>query len=143
VNLAKNGDTITLHFTGRLENGKIFDTSKGSKPLQFTIGSGTMMPGLEKGVMGMRVGDTKTFTVVPEDAYGLRREELVLSIRRDELHQDVNPTIGQPVQLRKPGQSSFFTAYVAEINEETITLDANHPLAGKILNFEVALVAVV
>lgn len=142
MTLAKNGDTVTLHFTGKLDDGKIFDSSKGGKPLIFTIGSGTMMPGLEKGVMGMQVGDTKTFTVGPEDAYGPRRDELLLSIQRNELNKDVNPTVGQPVQLRKPGAESFFTAYIAEINEETITLDANHPLAGKVLTFDVELVAI-
>ena len=80
MSLAKNGDTVTVHFTGKLEDGKVFDTSKGGKPLEFTIGSGTMMPGLEKGVLGMQVGDKKTFAVKPEEAYGERHGELLLSV---------------------------------------------------------------
>ena len=90
----------------------------------------------------MQVGDTKTFAVVPEDAYGPRHDELLLSIKKDGLHKDMNPAIGQPVRLKKPGGDFSLTAFVAEINEDTITLDANHPLAGKALTFEVELVAI-
>jgi FKBP-type peptidyl-prolyl cis-trans isomerase 2 len=142
VSLAKNGDTVTVHFTGKLEDGKIFDTSKSGKPLEFTIGSGTMMPGLEKGILGMQVGDTKTFTVEPEDGYGQRHDELLLSVKKGDLDKDVNPVVGQAVQLKKPEGDSYFTGFVAEIDEETITIDANHPLAGKTLTFDVELVAI-
>ncbi len=142
MGLAKNGDTVTVHFTGKLENGKIFDTTKGGKPLEFVIGSGNMMPGFEKGVLGMQVGDTKTITVEPGDGYGKRHDELLLSVKKGDLNKDVNPAVGQAVQLKKPEGDSSFTAFVAEVNEETITLDANHPLAGRTLTFDVELVAI-
>ena len=142
MGLAKNGDTVTVHFTGKLENGKIFDTSRNGKPLEFTIGNDTMMPGFEKGILGMHVGDTKTFVVEPEDGYGSRHDELLLSVKRGDLNKEVSPTVGQSVQMKKPGEDSYFTAFVAEVNEETITIDANHPLAGKALTFDVELVAI-
>ena len=82
MSLAKNGDKVKVHFTGKLEDGKIFDTSKGSKPLEFTIGAGEMMPGFEKRIIGMTRGDTKAFTVLPEEAYGSRREELVARVEK-------------------------------------------------------------
>ncbi len=142
MGLAKNGDTVTVHFAGKLEDGKVFDTTKDGKPLEFTIGSGNMMPGLEKGVLGMQVGDTKTFTVEPEDGYGARHDELLVTVKKDELHKDVNPAVGQTVQLKKPEGDSSFTAFVAEVNEETLTIDANHPLAGKTLTFDIELIAI-
>ena len=142
MSLAKNGDTVTVHFTGKLEDGKVFDTSKDGKPLEFTIGSDTMMPGFEKGVLGMQVGDTKTITVEPQDGYGKRHDELLVSVKKGDLNKDVNPAVGQAVQLKKPEGDSYFTAFVTEIGEESITIDANHPLAGRTLTFDLELVAI-
>jgi len=138
---AKNGDTVKVHFTGKLQNGKVFDTSKGRQPLDFTIGSGNMMPGFEKGVTGMAVGETKTFTVLPEEAYGLRHEKLRINIKKCELPEHIAPVVGQQIEVKHPN-GDLIQLIITEVNEDSVTLDANHPLAGKLLFFDVELVQI-
>jgi peptidylprolyl isomerase len=138
---AKNGDTVKVHYTGRLENGEIFANSRDGDPLEFTIGGGDLIPGFENGIVGMEVGETKTITVPPEDAYGSRHEELLVHVNKDQFPEDLTPAIGQELQIRqKEGDPLRVT--VADIDEDTITLDANHPLAGYTLTFNILLVAV-
>lgn len=139
MRVAKNGDRVKVHFTGRLENGEIFDSSRGSIPLEFTIGIGEMMPGFEKGIIGMSLGDKKTFTVSPEDAYGFRREELVAVVDRSHFPPDINPVVGQPLQITLP-EGEIIDLVITRIDGDMVTIDANHPLAGETLNFEVELV---
>jgi peptidylprolyl isomerase len=139
MSLAKIGDTVKVHYTGRLENGKEFDTSKDREPLEFTIGNGSMMPGFEKGIIGMEAGDKKTFTVLPEEAYGPRHEELIATIDKSEFPKDITPRIGLNLQIMQP-DGRIMNLTVADMDEDTVTLDANHPLAGKTLIFDVELV---
>ena len=141
MSLAKNGDKVKVHFTGKLENGKIFDTSKDSKPLEFTIGAGEMMPGFEKGIIGMTTGDTRTFTVLPEEAYGSRRVELVATVEKSHFPPDITPTIGQPLQITTP-DGEVLDLVITSIDGDMVTIDANHPLAGESLLFEVELVEI-
>jgi peptidylprolyl isomerase len=141
MSLAKNGDKVKVHFTGKLKNGKIFDSSKDSKPLEFTVGAGEMMPGFEKEILGMTRGDTKAFTVLPEEAYGSRREELVTTVEKSHFPPDSTPTIGQPLQITLPA-GEVLDLLITGIDGDMITIDANHPLAGETLLFEVELVEI-
>ena len=138
MNSAREGNKVKVHFTGRLENGEVFDTSKDREPLEFTIGTGTMMPGFEKGILGMAIGDLKTFTIVPEEAYGLRREELIATIDKSGFPHHITPELGQQLQINYDN-GEFLDLAVTEMDEDTVTLDANHALAGKTLTFEVEL----
>jgi FKBP-type peptidyl-prolyl cis-trans isomerases 2 len=141
MSLAKNGDKVKVHFTGKLENGKIFDSSKDSKPLEFTIGTGEMMPGFEKAIIGMTMGGTKAFTVLPEEAYGSRREELVATVEKSHFPPDSTPIIGQPLQITLPAEK-VLDLLITGIDGDMVTIDANHPLAGEALLFEVELVEI-
>ena len=138
---AKNGDTVKVHFTGRLENGEVFSNSKDDQPLEFTLGSGKIIPGFEEGIIGMEVGETKTITVPPEEAYGPRRKELIVDVEKTDLPENITPAIGEQIQIRqKDGNPIKVT--ITDMNEDTVTLDANHPLAGNTLFFHVELVEI-
>lgn len=139
---AKNGDTVKVHYTGKLKNGEVFDTSKEREPLEFTVGSGNIMPGVEQGVVGMDVGDTKTLEIQPEQAFGLRREELVVEVSKADLPNHITPQVGQQLQMRQP-EGKPIHLIVTEMNEDSVTLDANHPLAGHALFFDLELVEIV
>ena len=141
MNGAKKGDKVKVHFTGTLESGKVFDSSRDGNPLEFTLGSGEMMPGFEKEVVGMEVGGTKTFTVMPEEAYGDRRDELIAVIEKSHLPPDVTPVIGQALQVTLP-DGVVLDLLVSSIEGDQVTIDANHPLAGETLAFEVELVEI-
>ena len=138
---AKNGDKIRIHYTGKLEDGNVFDNSKERQPLEFVVGDGEVMPGIEKGVIGMEPGDTKTVEIPPEEAFGPRRKELVIEVAKSELPDQMTPTMGQKVQMRHPNGGNI-ELVITDVNEETITLDANHPLAGHTLCFDLELVEI-
>lgn len=139
---AKHGDTVKVHYTGKLEDGTVFDTSIDRDPLQFTIGKGQMIPGFEQAVLGMNPGESKTIRIPTDEAYGTRREEMVMVVDRNQLPADLNPEVGQQLQNRQPdGQTIVVT--VTEVSESSVTVDANHPLAGKDLTFDIQLVEVV
>lgn len=137
---AKKGDTVHIHYKGTLDDGSVFDSSEGHDPISFTIGSGDVIAGFENAVEGMSLGEKKTSRMEPSDAYGDRREELVFSVPRDQLPEgDVE--VGDMLQVGFPdGSSSAVT--VAEVGDDTVQLDANHPLAGKPLTFELELVSI-
>ena len=139
--LAKNGDSVKVHYTGKLENGDVFDTSKEKEPFEFTIGNEAVIPGFEKGVVGMGVGDTKTIEIAPEDAYGEKRDELVVDVEKSEFPDDITPSIGQRLQIRQQDGNPIVVT-ITDLNEDTITLDANHPLAGYTLFFDVQLIEI-
>lgn len=139
---AKKGDTVKVHYTGRFEDGEIFDSSTGKEPLEFTIGKGEVIPGFEEAIIGMNTGETKTVKIPPEKAYGPRYDELVLTVERSRFPDDVQPQIGQQLQLRQPDGRTFIVT-ISDINETAVTLDANHPLAGKDLVFEINLIEIV
>jgi FKBP-type peptidyl-prolyl cis-trans isomerase 2 len=137
----KSGDTVKMHYTGKLENGEVFDSSRERDPLEFTIGSGKVMPGIEKGIIGMEIGDTRTIEIPPEDALGPRREDLVVEMKKSDFPEDMSFKIGQMMQMqRKDGDSLVVT--IRDINGDNVTLDANHPLAGRTLVFDVELLEI-
>lgn len=138
---AKQGDTVQVHYTGKLEDGTVFDSSEGREPLEFTIGSGQVIPGFEEAALGMEVGETKQARLEVGEAYGERREDLVLEVPREQLPDEVDVDLGTPLQLQQPdGRAVPVT--VTDLDDETVTLDANHPLSGKELNFELTLVGI-
>ncbi len=139
---AREGDTVKVHYTGRLEDGTVFDTSRERAPLEFTIGEGQVIPGFEQAVVGMEPGDTKTTTVPPEQAYGPRREDMTLEVDRSQFPEDLEPRPGQHLQIRQPDGRAIIVT-VSDISESTVTLDANHPLAGHPLTFDIQLVDIV
>ncbi len=138
---AEDGDTVKVHYTGKLEDGTVFDTSIGGDPLQFTIGDGQLIPGFEQAVVGMRPGESKTVKIPADDAYGPYHEELVIVIDRDQFPEDLQPEIGQQLQIRQ-ADGQIIPVTVIDVSESSVTLDANHPLAGKDLTFDIELVEI-
>lgn len=139
---AKSGDTVKVHYTGRLEDGTEFDSSKDGDPLTFEIGAGRVIRGFEQAVTGMTPGETRTEMIPAEQAYGPRREEMALVMQRSRIPKGLELKIGQVLQVRGPeGEHTRVT--VTALSESTVTLDANHPLAGKSLSFEIELVEIV
>lgn len=139
---AKSGDTVRIHYTGKLDDGTEFDSSAGRDPLEFALGSGQVIPGFDKAVDGMSVGDNKTVTIEPADAYGQRHEQLVQQVPRNALPENMEPTVGMHLQSQSP-DGQIMNLVIVEIEEESITLDANHPLSGQALTFAIELVEIV
>jgi FKBP-type peptidyl-prolyl cis-trans isomerase 2 len=135
---ATTGDTVRVHYTGTLNNGTTFDTSEGREPLEFTVGGGQVIPGFEKAVAGMEPGDTKTVEIPADQAYGPQRDEMMLSVSPDQFPEGMDPEVGQQLQLSQPDGQSVVVR-VTEIEDDAVTLDANHPLAGEDLTFEITL----
>ncbi|HET8866295.1 MAG TPA: peptidylprolyl isomerase [Gracilimonas sp.] len=138
----KDGDTVKVHYTGKLEDGSVFDTSESRDPLEITLGEGKLIPGFEKAVVGLAVGDTTTANIESAEAYGDRREDLELSIERDQLPEDIQPEVGMQLQLNQPNGQPV-PVQITKVEDENITIDANHPLAGKDLTFDIELVEIV
>ena len=142
MSAAKAGDTVRIHYTGTLEDGTQFDSSAGRDPLEFSLGSGQVIPGFDNAVDGMSTGEKKSVTIPAEDAYGERQDALVHEVPRSQLPEDIEPEQGMQLQAQhENGQVMRFV--VLSVEEETITLDGNHPLAGKALNFDIELVEIV
>lgn len=138
---AKQGDTVKVHYTGKLEDGTVFDTSREREPLEFTIGEGKVIPGFEAAVIGMEAGKSRSATVPPEQAYGERRTDRILTVEREQFPEDLDPQVGQQLEVKQPdGQAVPVT--VARVSDADVTLDANHPLAGRELTFEMELVEI-
>jgi FKBP-type peptidyl-prolyl cis-trans isomerase 2 len=142
IQQAKTGDTVKVHYTGRLQDGTVFDTSVGSEPLEFTLGQGQVIPGFEQAVIGMQVGESKTVTIPVDQAYGPRRDDMILEVSRDELPDDLEPTVGMQLQMNQ-GDGGIVIVTITEVSETTIKVDANHPLAGQDLTFDIELVDIV
>ena len=138
---AQAGDTVKVDYTGTLADGTEFDSSFGREPLEFTVGDGSMIPGFDQAVVGMAVGESKNVVIPADDAYGPSRDDLVIEIERDNLDPGLNPQIGQQLRLRSTDGQEF-QVMVIEVSESTVTVDANHPLAGKDLNFDILLVEI-
>ena len=136
---ARNGDVVQVDYTGKLADGTVFDSSAGREPLEFTLGAGQVIPGFEKAVFGMKVGEKKTATIPVEEAYGPYRDDMVAEISREKLPSDVTPEVGQQLVVRQPDGREIVVT-ITEVSDETVTVDANHPLAGKDLMFEIELV---
>jgi peptidylprolyl isomerase len=138
---AKLGDTVKIHFTGKLQDETVIETSKDRDPLEFKIGDGNVIPGLEQGVIGMAAGDKKTIAISPEDAFGQPQEDLVVDINKSEFPKDVELAVGAYLNIES-SDGKEFKAKVVEIMEDTVTLDANHPLAGVTINCDVELMEI-
>jgi peptidylprolyl isomerase len=138
---AKKGDVVQVDYTGKLEDGTIFDSSIGREPLEFTLGQGQMIPGFEKAVLGMQVGETKTFTIPAKEAYGPHHDELVMEIPREQLPEGLDPQVGYQLQSTT-SDGTIVVVTVIEVTDTSIIVDANHPLAGKDLIFEIELVSI-
>ena len=133
---AKNGDTVRVHYTGRLENGEVFDSSEEGEPLEFQVGAGQVIPGFDQGVAGMSVGDKKTVEINVDDAYGERIDALVRTIERSGMNIDAEPQPGMNLIMQLADGNQIPVA-ITEVTETHVTLDANHPLAGQRLIFDI------
>ena len=139
---AKNGDTVTVHYTGKLEDGTVFDSSVNRDPLQFTLGEGLLIPGFEQAVLGMSPGKSTTAEVSADEAYGPHRQEMVVEIDRQEFPPHLQPEVGQQLQIpQSDGRTTRLI--VTDVSEQKVTLDANHPLAGRDLTFDIQLLEIV
>ena len=140
--MIENGTKVKIHYTGTLEDGTKFDSSVGRDPLEFEIGAGMVIPGFESGVASMVVGETKSIHIPVEEAYGERRDEMVMEFERAQLPEGLEPEVGMGLQMQGP-QGQPIPVEIIAVTAENITIDANHPLAGQNLNFELELVEVI
>lgn len=136
---ATEGDTVHIHYTGRLGDGTVFDSSREREPLEFTLGEGRVIPGFESAVTGMEPGETKTANVPAADAYGPRRDELVMTVEKEQLPDDLDPDVGQRLGMRT-ADGETVEVRVTATDDQAVELDANHPLAGQDLIFDIELV---
>ena len=137
--MIENGKVVSVHYVGKFTDGEVFDSSEGREPLQFEVGSGQLIPGFESAIIGKVVGDKVTASITPEEGYGLVREDLIVSVPLDKMPGDVE--VGQALEAQGDnGQSA--QVFVKEINEDTVVIDGNHPLAGKDLVFEIEVVEI-
>lgn len=138
---AKTNDTVKVHYTGTLKSGQVFDSSLERDPLEFTVGAGQMIAGFDAAVNGMEISEKKTVTIPCAEAYGDRNDQLIQQVPRTDLPEDMKPEAGQTlVATNQAGQQTH--VIVTEVADETITIDANHPLAGQDLIFEIELVEI-
>ncbi len=138
---AKQGDTVKVHYTGTLEDGTVFDSSREREPLEFTIGGGQLIPGFEQTIIGMTPGESRNTRILAADAYGTYREDLVLEVDRDRFPPDMQPEVGLQLEVRRPdGLTQTFM--ITGTSETSVTLDANHPLAGEDLIFDIELMQI-
>ncbi len=139
---AKPGDTVRIRYTGRLDDGTVFETSYESKPLRFKIGKSRLMPAFQGAVVGMRPGESRTVNVTADRAYGPLRKEMVVAVDRDKFPEDFKPYVGQELDICQQDGKPF-PAKVIEVSESSVTLDANHALAGKDLISDIELVGII
>ena len=138
---AKSGDTVRVHYTGKLDDGTQFDSSAGRDPLEFSLGGGDVLPGFDSAVEGMAVGDSKSIQIAAGDAYGPRHEQLVQDVPREQLPDDMQPAVGMQLQAQgEDGQA--IPLVVTAVDDQSNTVDGNHPLAGQSLNFDIELVEI-
>lgn len=137
----KKGDTIKVHYHGRLVDGTTFDSSEGREPLEFEVGSGMVIPGFDDGVTGMAVGDKKTVQIPADEAYGPKQEDMIMEFPREKFPADMVPEVGMQLNMNN-GQGQSFPVVIVEVQETVVILDANHPLAGQDLIFDLELVEI-
>ncbi|RJP68715.1 MAG: peptidylprolyl isomerase [Candidatus Abyssobacteria bacterium SURF_17] len=139
---AKAGDTVRVHYTGWLEDGTVFDSSADRDPLEFQLGEGQVIEGFEEAIVGMEVGESKTANILPEKGYGPHYGEMVIEVGREQFPPHIAPQVDQVLQLQRP-DGDRIRAIITNVSESTVTLDANHPLAGKNLMFDIELLEIV
>lgn len=140
--MIESGQKVKIHYTGTLDDGNPFDSSAGREPLEFEVGAGMVIPGFESGVKDMAVGEKKSIHIPAAEAYGERREEMVMEFEKTQLPADLTPEVGMGLQMEGP-QGQPVPVRITAVADTTITIDANHPLAGKNLNFELELIEIV
>lgn len=138
---AKQGDTVKVHYTGKLDDGTVFDSSVDRDPLEFTIGEGSIIPGFERAVVGMNLGESKTEVIPTDEAYGPHVEEMVVVIDRRQIPSEIEPEIGQQLHIQQP-DGQVLPVVITDVSNSSVTLDANHPLAGEDLIFDIELVEI-
>ncbi len=138
---AKTGDTVKVHYTGKLKDGTVFDTSQGRDPIEFKLGENQVIPGFEKAVEGMAVGQKTVASIPMDEAYGPRKDNLIVEVDAKSFPDDINPEVGQMLTMQQPDGSKV-NVRVAELTDGRVKLDANHPLAGEDLTFEIEVVEV-
>jgi FKBP-type peptidyl-prolyl cis-trans isomerase SlpA len=136
---AKKDNVVKVHYTGKLDNGQIFDSSKDREPLEFKIGEGKLIPGFENGVIGMKLEESKTIKIPYAEAYGMKKPELMIEVKKQQLPENLTPEVGMELVSRSQDDQEQVVK-IAEVKEDTIVVDANHPLAGEDLTFEIELV---
>lgn len=137
----KAGDKVSIAYTGRLVEGPEFDSASEKEPLTFVVGSGAIISGVDDAVKGMKVGDKKSVTIAPDKGYGSVNDGLIVTVKREQLPQVVSPEVGQQVRImRDDGKEAIMM--VTEMSGDKVTLDANHPLAGRTLKFDITLVSI-
>ncbi|MBD2259741.1 peptidylprolyl isomerase [Pseudanabaena sp. FACHB-2040] len=139
---AKPGDTVSVHYTGKLDDGTVFDSSANRDPLQFAIGAGHVIPGFEEAVVGLSPGQAVTKMIPPDLAYGPYRDEMVMVVDREQIPPEIPVDVGQQLHLQGPAGQPPLPVLVTDISETQVTLDANHPLAGENLTFEIELLEI-
>ncbi len=137
----KNGDTVRVHYHGKLDDGSTFDSSQGRDPLEFVVGSGQVIKGFDQALVDMKVGDKKNVHIPVDQAYGHHNSEMVMEYPRKDFPEDMEPQLGMELSL-SDAQGQVFPVVISEIREDSVILDANHPLAGKDLHFEIELVSI-
>ena len=135
----KEGDTVKVHYTGKVSDGSVFDSSKEREPLEFTIGEGKLIPGFEKAVVGMDVGDSNTVTIPSDEAYGEKRDDMVVDVEKNQIPEDIKPEVGQQLQIQQKDGNPI-PVVVTDVTDDSVKLDANHPLAGEDLTFEIEVI---
>ncbi|MGH1366180.1 MAG: FKBP-type peptidyl-prolyl cis-trans isomerase [Calditrichia bacterium] len=141
MSTAQSGNTVKIHYKGLLEDGSVFDTSVGREPFEFVLGSGMVIPGFDTGVSGMAIGEKKTISIPPEEAYGELREEMIIDVSRTQLPPDMEPEIGMML-MADTTEGSKAQLKIIEVSADSVKLDGNHPLAGKTLTFELELLEI-
>jgi len=137
----KQGDKVKVHYTGRLEDGTVFDSSEGRDPMTFEIGSGQVIPGVDQGVLDMKEGDSRTLTIEPDNAYGPKRDELIAQVKKSVFPSEIKVEIGQQLQMEQ-SEGESIPVVISAIDGDDVTLDANHPLAGKTLIFDIKMAGI-
>ena len=137
----KENDTVKVHYTGKLKNGQVFDSSEGREPLEFTLGQGMLIPGFEKAVIDMKVNDKKTVDIPMTEAYGEVREELFHKVEKAQLPEEVKPEVGLGL-VSRDAEGNEHQFRIAEVNEDHVIVDGNHPLAGQELTFDLEVVEI-
>ncbi len=135
------GDKVKVHYTGMLEDETVFDSSVDREPLEFEVGAGHMIPGFDTAVLGMKPGEKKSIHIPSDEAYGPRRDDMMVTIKKEEFPENVDPKIGQQLQVKREN-GHIFNVVVVDVSGADVTLDANHPLAGKDLIFDIELVEI-
>lgn len=142
MSVAKSGNTVQVHYKGTLTDGTVFDSSEGRQPLEFQLGSGMVIPGFDNGIQGMAIGEKKTVHIPVEEAYGPSQEELVIPFNRNEMPADIPFEVGMQLNMHQDGNPQPIPVTVVQVTDVQVVVDANHPLAGQDLIFEIELVGV-